>query len=210
METMAGGGYYAVHRVRGRGRDPRDLIESTEGPTGAQLAAAGGHWWGRFLGLFGVASNELMVVSWMPEAEREVATRLWRDGDTATVVEQHLLVPTVRPVSSAPMTEPGLYVFRFFVVDNASVEEIAALSQQAWTTFETSAEYRAEPKALWCQADRSESRGVMLLVTWYDGFESWETSRQPAPAARENFLRRHRLTHGTVAFATRLLTADQR
>ena len=46
----------------------------------------------------------------------------------------------------------------------------------------------------------------MLLVTWYDGFDSWQNSRNPDPAARENFRRRHALTTGTIAYATRLLT----
>jgi hypothetical protein len=46
----------------------------------------------------------------------------------------------------------------------------------------------------------------MLLLTWYDGLGSWQTSRQPAPDARENFRRRHALTAGTIAYATRLLT----
>jgi hypothetical protein len=46
----------------------------------------------------------------------------------------------------------------------------------------------------------------MLLVTWYDGLESWQTSRAPDPAAVENFKRRRALTDGTVALATRLST----
>ena len=45
----------------------------------------------------------------------------------------------------------------------------------------------------------------MMLVTWYDGFDSWEISRNPAPAARENFSRRRDLTLQTYAVATRLV-----
>lgn len=45
----------------------------------------------------------------------------------------------------------------------------------------------------------------MLLCTWYDGLNSWQRSRTPAPEATENFRRRHALTSGTIAFATRLL-----
>ena len=83
---------------------------------------------------------------------------------------------------------------------------IAALSKEAWTTFEDTDDYRAEPQALFCQRDRSQKEGRMLLLTWYDGLESWQTSRQPAPAATQNFRRRHQLTRGTIAYATRLLT----
>ena len=121
------------------------------------------------------------------------------------VVEQHALVPTVRPTSFAPLTRPGLYVFRFFDVRNGDIEEIAALSQEAWTSFEATDAYAAEPQALFCQADRSDERGVMLLLTWYDGLASWQASRRPPPAARENFQRRHMLTAGTIAYATRLV-----
>ena len=88
---------------------------------------------------------------------------------------------------------------------SADVEEIAALSQEAWTTFEDTDAYRAEPQGLFCLADRSDERGVMLLLTWYDGLGSWVTSRRPAPAARENFVRRHALTAGTIAYATQLI-----
>jgi hypothetical protein len=48
----------------------------------------------------------------------------------------------------------------------------------------------------------------MLFLTWYDGLESWQTSRDPHPAARENFLQRAALTQRTVALATRFVSVD--
>jgi hypothetical protein len=45
----------------------------------------------------------------------------------------------------------------------------------------------------------------MLLVTWYDGFDSWQTSRQPTAEATDNFRRRRALTQSTIAYATRLV-----
>jgi len=42
-------------------------------------------------------------------------------------------------------------------------------------------------------------------LTWYDGLNSWQASRQPAPEAAQNFRRRAQLTLGTVAYATRLV-----
>ena len=47
-----------------------------------------------------------------------------------------------------------------------------------------------------------DGEGRMLLVTWYDGLESWQRSRQFPPEARDNFLRRRELTGGTLALAT--------
>lgn len=170
-------------------------FKTTRMPDGAEV-------WGAFFGLFGIGSNELVLVL---HSEAPAPTDLVT-GAGFEVVEQHALLPTVRPKTFAPLTREGLYVFRFFDVRNADVEEIATLSKQAWTSFEDSDAYAAEPQGLFCQADRSDERGVMLLLTWYDGLGSWQTSRQPAPEARENFRRRHALTAGTIAYATRLLT----
>jgi hypothetical protein len=202
---MTDSGVYVFERVQGAGRTSQDVHETTRSAVQSELDACGGHLWGEFNGLFGVGSNELFVVSWVPQDTPDGISSMWSSAPDISVLERHVLVPTVRPLSPQPVSEPGLYVFRFFVVDNASVDEVARLSQEAWTTFEGSSDYRAEPKALFCQVDRDAERGVMLLVTWYDGFGSWETSRHPAPAARENFLRRQELTHGTIAYATRLV-----
>ena len=101
-------------------------------------------------------------------------------------------------------------MFRFFEIAHEDVSEIAALSKEAWETFEATNDYSAEPQGLFCQADRSSERGRMLLLTWYDGFDSWLTSRKPHPKARDLFMRRHAMTDGTVAYATRLLTDGPR
>ncbi len=157
--------------------------------------------WGAFFGLFGIGSNELVLVL---HGNAQEPTKVVTDAGFQ-VVEQYALVPTVRPKRFAALTRPGLYVFRFFDVRNADVPEIAALSADAWTTFEDTDAYTAEPQALFCEADRSDARGVMLLLTWYDGLASWQTSRQPSPEAREKFRQRHALTAGTIAYATRLV-----
>ena len=157
--------------------------------------------WGAFSGLFGIGSNELIMVL---HGSRETPTGAVSQAGFE-LVEQHVLVPTVRPTAFAPLTRRGLYVFRFFDVRNADVDKIAALSYEAWTTFENTDAYQAEPQALFCQANRNDERGVMLLLTWYDGFNSWQTSRQPAKPARENFRKRHALTAGTIAYATQLI-----
>lgn len=187
---------YQWLRIRAQGRG---WTEAHERLTGSDL---GGHQvWGVFSGLFGIGSNELLMV-------------LHGDGRPRTdviasagfeIVDSHVFLPTVRPVAFEPRGRPGLYVFRFFDVAHHDVDEIARLSNEAWTTFESADSYAAEPQALFAQADRSTEDGVMLLVTWYDGLESWQTSRAPAPAALENFRRRRELTQGTIAYATQLV-----
>jgi len=156
--------------------------------------------YGVFGGLFGIGSGELVVVTSQP---REHASLAAPAG--ARVVEQHFLLPTVRPETPGSLERPGVYVFRFFHVKNADVDEIVRVSAEAWVTFENTDAYRSEPQALFSPRDRQPERGWMLLLTWYDGFASWETSRQPAPQARASFARRHALTFGTIAYATRLI-----
>ncbi|MDE0054837.1 MAG: hypothetical protein OXT64_11370 [Gammaproteobacteria bacterium] len=161
--------------------------------------------WGAFHGLFGVGSNELIAVTVGSDdavtESIETARRLEVEH-----VEALMLKPTARPTSTAPLTREGLYVFRFLDVAHTDVEEIASLSARAWQTFEGSGDYRAEAQALFCQHDRSEPRGRMLLLTWYDGLNSWQTSRQPPAEAASYFERRRRLTPGSIAYATRLIT----
>lgn len=192
---------FAFIRLAGRGRHWQPAYDALS----AALTPASV--WGVFQGLFGVGANELILVTVGTDdvvaASIETVTGL----DPVDSVESLMLVPTVRPTSAEPLTRAGLYVFRFFDVADADVEEIAALSNAAWNTFENTDDYQAQPQALFCQRDRARQRGRMLLLTWYDGLSSWQTSRQPAPEARENFTRRQQLIDGTIAYATRLITS---
>lgn len=190
---------FAFLRIRGPERDWPPLREAIVSALPAERV------WGTFHGLFGIASNELVAVTVGDDAAVAASVETVSGLDTVEGVASLTLVPTVRPTDSRPLTREGLYVFRFFEVAHRDVEEIAALSAEAWTSFETVDAYRAEPQGLFCQRDRSAEHGRMLLLTWYDGLNSWQTSRQPPQAARENFQRRHALTNGTVAYATRLV-----
>lgn len=190
-------------RLKGPRRNWQPAYQQLEQITLPALAERGASLWGAFHGLFGIGSNELvMVTSWPMSEDPTIAIAL---PDDIARVQELVLVPTVRPADDRPLTRAGLYVFRFFEVRNADVEEIAELSNTAWTTFEDSSAYAAEPQGLFCERDRSRERGVMLLLTWYDGLNSWQTSRQPHPDAVANFRRRHELTYGTIAYATRLI-----
>ena len=191
---------FAFSRVRAAGRDFRDAHRAL---TADDCRALGGaKLWGAFFGLFGVGSDEFVLVT-----SGDVAAVNDRIVASSEVAESNtlLLEPTVRPTDDSPCTRAGLYVFRFFEVAHGDVEEIASLSKTAWETFEGVDAYNAEPQALFCQHDRSDENGKMLLCTWYDGLNSWQTSRNPAPEARANFQRRARLTRSTIAYATRLI-----
>ena len=191
---------FAFLRIRGRERDWHAVREAVVSGLPAERV------WGTFHGLFGIASNELVAVTVGDDAAVAESVEAVSALDEVEGAASLTLVPTVRPTDSVPLAREGLYVFRFFEVAHRDVEEIAALSAEAWKSFETVDDYRAEPQGLFCQRDRSAERGRMLLLTWYDGLNSWQASRQPPQHARENFQRRHALTTGTVAYATRLVT----
>ena len=192
---------YAFSRLKTSGRDFRPVYEQLRRDADGALAPAAV--WGAFHGLFGVGSNELIVVTYGDVAgvDETLAGR-----EDVVGVETLLLEPTVRPTEDAPRDREGLYVFRFFDVAHKDVDEIAALSFEAWRDFETADDYQAIPQGLFRQHDTSAATGKMLLCTWYDGLNSWQTSRTPPGAASERFRRRHQLTRGTIAYATRLLT----
>lgn len=201
---------YGFLRLRVAARDTaeleRRLLEETVPAWRTTLEC-----WGLWRGLLGIASNELLVVvsaagaGGAPAGSVVDAARPGLPGDVA-VVDSAALQATVRPGAPEPLTEPGLYVFRFFEVRPRDCDEVVELSREAWKTFETAAAYQARPVGLF-RPDGDDGRRWtrLLLVTWYDGFASWEASRAPAPAARDNFRRRHALTGGSVAYAARLI-----
>ena len=173
--------------LRARVNHNRDLLESLK-----QVRAR----WGVFTGLFGMAANEVYVVTSQP---------LDTGGLAADTVRHEIWQPTARPTDAAPLSTPGLYVFRRFHVLEENVAEVVALSSGAWQTFETASDYATQPVGLFQPPADPDGIVRMQLVTWYDGFASWETSRAPAAEAAENFRRRHALTLTTYAVATRLV-----
>ena len=191
---------YAFSRLKATGRDFRAIYDRLAADDFAALAPA--HLWGAFHGLFGVGSNELIVVSYGDVAAVDAAIAACEGVDA---VDTLLLEPTVRPTSDERRSQEGLYVFRFFDVAHKDVDEIASLSFEAWKDFETGSDYSAIPQGLFRQHDTSATRGRMLLCTWYDGLNSWQASRTPPGEAGARFRRRHTLTEGTIAYATRLL-----
>lgn len=191
---------YAVSRVSSNSRNYNDMYEEATSRNDEILAPASR--WGAFHALFGLGSNELFIVS-MGDVEG-VHDRL-SSLQSVQSCTTTLFEPTVRPEQEIPLTRSGLYVFRWFDLDLEHVDEVAQLSKSAWVHFEDAQDYQAEPQALFRQSDLSAQRGWMLLVTWYDGLNSWQRSRQQHPSAAEKFRRRHQLMHRAIPFATRLI-----
>ena len=192
--------HFAFNRIQTNGPNFRPMYDAIVGKEREKLGDAG--IWGAFYGLFGLGSNEMILVTTGDLANMD--DRL-RSVGPVQAVETLYLEPTVRPDDYEPRTREGLYVFRFFDVRNSDVNQIAQLSKTAWETFEVSDEYQAIPQALFCEQDRSSEFGKMLLCTWYDGLNSWQVSRAPAPEASANFRARAELTLNTKPYATRLI-----
>lgn len=153
---------------------------------------------GTFLSLFGLASNELYVIT------RGDQTTLPQLPDGMALLESSTFLPTIRPAEHNPAKALGIYVFRWFQVAAENVDEIVALSGEAWPDFERSFETKVQGLFV----EDSESPEQMLLLTWYKDLSVWEASRHPPESSRENFLRRHRLTRQARPIAT-MLAANQ-
>ncbi|MDA0272733.1 MAG: hypothetical protein O3C68_05730 [Proteobacteria bacterium] len=163
-----------------------------------QVEAAGHQMFGIFASLFGLAGNEIYLVTF---GENQLRLEL---TDEVQLLSNHLLNPTIRPASHEPTTRPGVYVFRWFRVSPDSVDEIVHLSGEAWPTLERSFETKIQ--GLFVEA--TEQPSEMLLITWYKDLSVWEASRYPPSDARDNFLRRHQLTLSAKPIAT-LLTLPE-
>lgn len=162
----------------------------------------GVNFFGAFTPLFGLASNELYLVT---SAEKTHDLNSLAEQNSLEVLETNQMVPTVRPTDHATRTQPGIYVFRWFSIYTKDIAEIARLSNEAWQTFEGG--FDTEVQGLFRDANPGNDQGKMLLITWYRDLSVWEASRFPAPEARENFLRRANLTIEARPIATRLAAA---
>lgn len=186
---------YQVHQLKDNGRPgSARMIQLINGELEKNLSVKGSSLYGIFQPLFGLASNEIYLVTYA-----QTPTTLVLPPEIQELCCRDL-IPTVRPTADEPRSRPGIYVFRWFSVAADSVDEIARLSSEAWPTFEAS--FETEVQGLF--VDQGDSPGGMLLITWYKDLSVWEASRQPPEKARENFLRRHQLTLSALPIATML------
>ncbi len=152
--------------------------------------------WGIFPGVFGLGTNEAY---WLVEGA-SVVCPIHAD-DQVELLVQVTLGPTVRPKEYAPRTKPGIYVFRWFEVEADKVDEVVALSDKAWSSFEGG--FDTEIQGLFTVQPKFD-RYAMVLVTWYKNLAVWQDSREPDPEARQLFVQRQALLDSARPIATRL------
>ena len=157
--------------------------------------------WGVFPGLFGLGTNEAYWV-----VHGQVSAPPIAPDEQIQLIAQTTLTPTVRPTEYAPLEKEGVYVFRWFEVSPANVDEVVALSGKAWETFEGG--FDTEVQGLFTAKppfSASMNYYGMVLVTWYRDLSVWQDSREPDPEANELFLKRQALLDSARPIATRLL-----
>lgn len=173
------------------------------------VAAAGGEILGLFTPQLGWHANQAaLLVRWSAQstARERLVERLTKlEGVRGAV--RHRLGPTARPSPGSRPAPGGIYVHRWFVIDEASLGEFVQLSTQGWVDFEARFDTQifglltAEPTP----EEKAAGRIRLLLVTRYGDHGVWEASRDPSTDAMAAFLRRQRLTHDTWAASTLLV-----
>ena len=187
--------YYQVFQLQdGQRPGTASLVSTCLEGISKDVRSAGASIYGIFPSLFGLFSNEIYLVTCSEQPiQLEVPSEISLNASWCGI-------PTVRPAVHEPLRVPGIYVFRWFEIESGSEEEVIRLSAEAWTSFES--DFEAEIQGLFLEHSASPSR--MLLLTRYRNLSIWEASRSPAPAARENFLKRHQLTRRALPIATML------
>ena len=215
---MASGLYFDYATITGRRRASGTHFHA--GPAHAlarslredglpRLEAIGGRFYGLWIAQFGLASNQLVLMTcWdrqqgVPSSVEETLSSL----EAVECIDHHMVAPTARPKTAEPPRRPGTYVHRWFDVEPRHVDEIVELSAAAWETFESTFEVEVIGFFLTLVEPSADSTQLMLL-NWYPSLAAWEASRNfdADPESKRNFLRRAELTTGTRAIATALVT----
>lgn len=121
------------------------------------------------------------------------------------MVEAQRLEASVRPTSDAPPEYPGVYVFRWFEVDEANWPAFRDLSDAAWPNMESV--FDVNICGFWRSQEQNQDIHVLLLTRYAD-LSVWEASRwwkNPSSAADESMKRfksRNELINRTVAYPT--------
>lgn len=171
-----------------------------------KLTALGGELYGMWSPIFGLASNQLILMtSWdSPDGVTQHVTEMLTALDGIVSVAHHMVVPTVRPTTNTPPSKPGLYVHRWFLMEPGHVDEAVELSNTAWETFEHT--FEAEVIGFFRTIEPQTELSELMLLNWYPNLAAWEASRNLslAPEARQRFRRRLELSKEMRAIATSL------
>ena len=121
------------------------------------------------------------------------------------VIETQPLEATVRPTADTPPEYTGVYVFRWFEIDETDWVDFRDLSDAAWPNMESV--FDVNICGFWrSQAAHADTH--VLLLTRYADLSVWEASRwwnnptSAADASMTRFKSRNTLIKRTVAYPT--------
>lgn len=160
---------------------------------------------GRDEGLALLSFDSIAAAAAAREAARAMATQ------KLEVTQAQHLEATVRPTSDSPPEYPGVYVFRWFEVNNADWADFRDLSDAAWPNMESV--FDVNICGFWRSQEQRDDTHVLLLTRYAD-LSVWEASRwwnNPTSAANESmrrFKNRNELIKRTVAYPTMSVLAS--
>lgn len=163
--------------------------------------------WRSLVGL-GLGRDEGLTLLSYESADEATAAREAASGIGAQfleVTQAQNLEASVRPTSDAPPEYPGVYVFRWFELENSDWPDFRDLSNTAWPNMESV--FDVNICGFWRSQERSDETHV-LLATRYADLSVWEASRwwnNPTGAADESMTRfksRNEVIKRTVAYPT--------
>jgi hypothetical protein len=205
---------YAFRTIRIVPRTWPKVARAIHGEAAAAMQAQGGAVWGLFTALIGLSSDSgILISTWPAGAASPVSTDAALQGIPEILdCQGEDLVPSVRPVTSAPPAGPGIYSFRWFNLRAADWPELVELSDGAWPSFETS--FGASILGLWLSRAVAPPAARGLLLTHYADHAAWDRSRPDGPApgdpeSARRFMRRRDLVESSICFTTKLVEPDR-
>lgn len=153
-------------------------------------------------GMFGLATNQVAVMSAWKTDEFEAATM----ADLAlqnewSISAQENLMQTVRPLKPQVIARRGIYVIRWIRLLARDIDEYTRLCLETWPRFEVTTSSRCY--GVFRPLELSEISKILML-TWYATLTDWEESRQLDPIDVPKWGRRSEMELSHWAQAGRL------
>ena len=200
--------------LKTRPRSWRNVIANFKAGGIQKISAAGANFYGLWVSQIGMAMNEgTLLICWPNNAPDPSSVDLITSlSDDITNATSTILHPTVKPTNDAPPKQTGVYMHRWFTVNETDWDEFLQLSADAWPDFEAAT--GATVIGFWRPASNGTEEVTALLVTHYPSMAAWEASRGPnttseqASEAWQAFVRRHEMTQSMTATAMELISFE--
>ena len=218
---------FVHHRLVAQPRQWQALADRLTLDGGRRITEAGGTLYGIFRSQIGRPRDELQILTVWSQTKRaaDAENALLAHDPDVLLASSELLLPTLRPTDTTPLSRQGNYAFRWFATPPENWPEFLDLCAEAWPGFEAS--YDSQVIGLWqAVGDRSGpatdevtgaglQQGVRsLLLTRRPNLAMWERSKLPQgfeeQAVRDKLSRRYDLCDWTVVSTATLLTAGDR